>query len=152
MKKVLLVLILMPFALLVGQEKKADPKAAPTATSDPQKIPEGAKEVEPYLYTYTDPQGKKWFYKQTPFGVVKWENKPVTTPPVADSTNPVVITDLGDSVRFTWETPFGVQKWVRKKSELTNDEKAMIKREQEKRAPPDPKADDKPSDSAKKKP
>jgi hypothetical protein len=147
-----LILLLAPCILLLGQqttkEKKPAPKAAPAATDSAQKIPDGAKELEPYLYSYTDPQGKKWLYRQTPFGVVKWEDKP-TVAPIVDNTNPVVITDLGDSVRFQWKTPFGEQKWVRKKSELTDEEKAMIKREETKRSAPDPKAGDKPADAAK---
>ncbi len=153
MKK--LILLLLPCALLIGQqstkEKKPAPKPAPAATDSAPKIPDGAKEVEPYLYSYTDPQGKKWLYRQTPFGVVKWEDKPAAAP-IVDNTNPVVITDLGDSVRFQWKTPFGEQKWIRKKSELTDDEKAMIKREQSKRTAPDPKAADKPADAAEKPP
>jgi hypothetical protein len=149
----IMILLLVPCAMLVGQqttkEKKPAPKAAPaTATESAQKIPDGAKELEPYLYSYTDPQGKKWLYRQTPFGVVKWEDKPAA-PAIIDNTNPVVITDLGDSVRFQWKTPFGDQKWVRKKSELTEEEKAMIKREDTKRAAPDPKAGDKPPDAGK---
>jgi hypothetical protein len=36
------------------------------------------------------------------------------------------MTDLGDSVQFQRPTPFGPQKWVRKKSELTDDEKAAL--------------------------
>lgn len=130
MKK--LIVLLAPCVLLLGQhttkEKKLAPKAKPAATDSAPKVPEGAKQIEPYLYSYTDPQGKKWMYRETPFGVVKWEDKPAAAP-VADNTNPIVITDLGDSVRFQWKSPFGEQKWVRKKSELTENEKAMIQRE-----------------------
>ena len=167
MKK--LILILLPVALAIGQQRKTPKKkqaAAPqqsavtqeapaaaaqpvpppappaSSNSEPPKVPAGAKEVEPYLFAFTDAQGKKWLYRQTPFGVVKWEDKPVTAAPMADNTNPVVITDLGDSIRFSWKTPFGVQTWVRKKTELTDDEKAMIQREQDKRAAPDPVAGD----------
>ena len=167
MKK--LILILLPLALAMGQQKKAPkkkhatepqqssvnqtptvtqnqaaaqpvPAAAPPASNNAEalKIPVGAKEVEPYLFAATDAQGTKWFYRQTPFGVVRWEDKPVVATPMADNTNPVVINDLGDSVRFSWKTPFGVQTWVRKKTELTDDEKAMMRREQDKRVAPDP--------------
>ena len=37
------------------------------------------------------------------------KTSPITTPTMADTTNPVIITDLGDSVRFLWNTPFGTQ-------------------------------------------
>ena len=107
-----LIVFLIPCFLLLGQQttknKKAAPKAPPAATSSAPKIPEGAKQIEPYLYSYTDPQGKKWVYRETPFGVVKWEDKP-SAAPVIDNSSPVVITDLGDSVRFQWKTPFGDQ-------------------------------------------
>ena len=133
-----LIVLLAPCALLLGQqttkEKKPAPKATPAATDSARKIPDGAKQIEPYLYSYRDPQGKNWVYRETPFGVVKWEDKPAAAP-VTDNSNPVVITDLGDSVRFEWKTPFGEQRSVRKKSELTEDEKAMIQRESKQPAP-----------------
>ena len=176
-----LILILMPLALALGQQRKAPkkkhttdpqqssvtqpaavtqapaaaqpvPAAAPPASNNAEalKIPPGAKEVEPYLFAFTDAQGKKWFYRQTPFGVVRWEDKPVVAAPIADNTNPVVINDLGDSIRFSWKTPFGVQTWVRKKTELTDDEKAMIQREQDKRSSPDPLAGARTTDATRK--
>ncbi len=175
MKK--LILILMPLTLLVGQQKKSVkkrtaapapsavtqsapaaqpvPAAAlppPSGTAEQPKIPAGAKEVEPFLFSFTDAQGKKWLYRQTPFGVVKWEDKPVSAAPIADNTNPVIITDLGDSVRFLWKTPFGDQSWVRKKSELNDEEKAMMQREQVKRPAPDPLAGTQQADSVRKAP
>lgn len=174
MKK--LILILMPLVLVIGQQKKsvkkrtAAPEASavtqsapaaqpvpavpppPSGTAEQPKIPAGAKEVEPFLFAFTDPQGKKWLYRQTPFGVVKWEDKPVTAAPIADNTNPVIITDLGDSVRFLWKTPFGDQSWVRKKSELNDEEKAMMQREQVKRPAPDPMAGTRQTDSVRKAP
>jgi hypothetical protein len=104
------------------------------------------------LYAFTDAQGKKWLYRQTPFGVVKWEEKPVSTQPMADNSNPVIITDLGESVRFVWKTPFGDQTRVRKKSELTDDEKAMMQAEQSKRPSAEPTGGIKPGDSAQKTP
>jgi hypothetical protein len=36
----------------------------------------------------------------------------------------VAVTDLGDSYRFEKKTPFGQSSWTRKKSELTDEEKA----------------------------
>lgn len=174
MKK--LILILMPLALVVGQHKKTIKKRTvapvasavtqsapaaqavpvvpppPSGTAEQPKIPAGAKEVEPFLFGFTDAQGKKWLYRQTPFGVVKWEDKPVTAAPIADNSNPVIITDLGDSVRFQWKTPFGDQSRVRKKSELNDEEKAMMQREQVKSPAPDPLAATKQTDSVRKAP
>jgi hypothetical protein len=91
-------------------------------------IPQGAEEVGPNLFRYTDPQGKRWMYRNTPFGPSKWEEKPGDQQPApqAPSSAGLTMTDLGDSVQFQRPTPFGPQKWVRKKSELTDDEKAAV--------------------------
>jgi hypothetical protein len=97
-------------------------KAQPAAT---QSIPAGAKLVEPGLYRYTDSSGKTWNYRQTPFGVSKWEETSTPAPqPEPAAKVPVVVTDLGDSYRFEKKTPFGQSSWTRKKSELTDEEKA----------------------------
>jgi hypothetical protein len=103
------------------------PKATPKAQEPVSTIPQGATLVEPNLYRYTDASGKSWMYRQTPFGISKYEDKPAAAPqpPAADS-EPVRVIDLGDSVRFEKKTAFGVSKWVRKKTELTDDEKALV--------------------------
>jgi hypothetical protein len=121
-------------SLLLAQDKKAESRAgaAKGATSTPT-LPSGAKEVEPGLYRYTDAQGKTWMYRNTPFGLAKWEDKPVTTAPVAQPAVAVSTTDLGDSVQFERPTPFGTQKWTKKKTDLTDDEKAYLKKENPKR-------------------
>src|SRR6202050_4753415 len=89
-------------------------------------VPPGAQEVGSNLYRYTDPQGKVWMYRKTPFGVSKWEEKPGEQAPQAESpgspgtTAGTTMKDLGDSVEFQRATPFGIQKWTRKKSEMTD--------------------------------
>lgn len=115
--------------------KVPDKKAAQAAKPSPgqkasvpaQSIPAGAMLVEPFLYRYTDANGKTWMYRKTPFGMSKWEESstPAPQPPPAKS-EPVVVTDLGDSVRFEKKTPFGSATWVHKKSELTDEEKALV--------------------------
>jgi len=91
-------------------------------------VPEGAKPAGPNLYRYTDPQGKTWMYRQTPFGVSRWEDKPdqEQSAPDASKPAPASVKDLGDSVQFERATPFGPQKWIRKKSELTDEEKSIL--------------------------
>jgi hypothetical protein len=106
-------------------------------------VPPGAQEVGSNLYRFTDPQGKVWMYRKTPFGVSKWEEKPGEQNPQAESpaspgattggtatsgatSSGTTMTDLGDSVQFQRATPFGLQKWTRKKSEMTDDEKAAF--------------------------
>jgi hypothetical protein len=102
-----------------------------------QSIPAGARQVEPNLYRYTDSSGKTWNYRQTPFGISRWEEK---STPAAESApakrEAVVVTDLGDSYRFEQKTPFGNSTWVRKKSDLTDEEKALAG---EQHTPSDPK-------------
>ena len=112
-------------------KKPAQPTAAQKAAaqSQTQPIPAGAKLVEPNLYRYTDSNGKTWNYRQTPFGISKWEETPATAvqpaPAPEPKTQPVAITDLGDSYRFERKTPFGASTWVRKKSELTDEEQVL---------------------------
>lgn len=96
------------------------------ARSQVQSIPAGAAQVEPNLYRYTDSSGKTWNYRQTPFGISRWEEKSTPAAEAAPAKRePVVVTDLGDSYRFEQKTPFGNSTWVRKKSELTDEEKAL---------------------------
>src|SRR5450755_2430164 len=111
------------FALIAGalliaqagfaQEKKnnSSHETKPPAAASLPTIPAGAKEIEPGLYRYTDPQGKTWLMRKTPFGVGKWEDKPAE-PVAAPSTVPTTITDLGDSYQFVRDTPFGPSKWT----------------------------------------
>ncbi len=112
---------------------KLSPEQQAQAQPQTQAIPAGAKLVEPNLYRYTDSSGKTWNYRQTPFGISKGEETAVpasqpasqSTPQAQAKTDPVAVTDLGDSYRFEKKTPFGASTWVRKKSELTDEEKAL---------------------------
>jgi hypothetical protein len=149
MKNIILALIAM--TVLLAQDKDAKqskdagksepPKAAPSEVPKSDQIPKNAVRVEPNLYRYVDPQGKTWFYRQLPFGVSKYEEKPAE--PTAVSEQPAaIVRDLGDSVEFQRKTPFGVSKWNRKKADLTDEEKGLIAADEAKRAAP-PKESDK---------
>ncbi len=113
----------------VKKAKPSDPHS--NAHSQTQTIPADAKLVEPNLYRYTDSNGKTWNYKQTPFGVSRWEETSGATPAAAPAAapqaknDPVVVTDLGDSYRFERKTPFGHSSWTRKKTELSDEEKGL---------------------------
>ena len=90
-------------------------------------LPEGAKQTGPHTYSYSDAQGKRWVYRETPFGLSKYSAdgaEPAVTE--SKSTNNPLVTDLGDSVRFERKTPFGSNVWTKKKSELTPEEKALV--------------------------
>ena len=102
--------------------KKASAKKTPAPAAD-LTLPAGATLVEPGAYTYTDAKGKKWIYRQTPFGLARGEDKPAeaTTSPAAASM--ITATEDGDTIRFERPGPFGVYKWQKKKSELADDER-----------------------------
>jgi hypothetical protein len=110
----------------IPRKATAAQKANPPLT-----IPPGAKLVEPNLYRYTDSAGKTWMYRQSPFGISKFEDAPAAAqqPPAAGE--PTTVTDLGDSVRFERKTAFGISHWTRKKTELTDDEKALLAGQQQ---------------------
>jgi hypothetical protein len=125
----------------VPNKKPSQPAPPQKAVAQPpvQTVPAGAKLVEPNLYRYTDSNGKSWYYRQTPFGISKSEDTPASAPqpnpqpipePTAVKADPIVVTDLGDSYRFERKTPFGASTWVRKKSELSDAEKALAAEQQ----------------------
>jgi hypothetical protein len=122
-------LTLIAAAALLAQSK--DRNGAPAQThaaseaANPAGVPKGATRVESNLYRYVDAQGKTWLYRQTPFGVSKWEDKPSQSTRAVDPPR-VVVRDLGDRVEFQRQTPFGISKWTTKKTELTEEENALI--------------------------
>lgn len=103
----------------------ANKTAASSATPG---IPKGATEVEPNLFRYADAHGKFWFARVTPFGISAWEDKPALSVPVIEAKDspPPKTTDLGDSIRFEKKSPFGETTWVKKKSELTDEERDWL--------------------------
>jgi hypothetical protein len=142
--KFILLFCLAGVAALNGQTSTTKPKTPPARTSVPEvKIPADAVKTEDGSYKYTDSKGKKWIYRNTPFGVAKSEDKPIdatATPfgkaklqekpaeapkPVVD-TNPTRAFEDGDSYRFERNTPFGVSKWTKKKTDLDASEKQIV--------------------------
>src|ERR1700683_1788928 len=67
--------------------KQTPEQQAKAQRTQTQSIPDGAKLVEPNLYRYTDSDGKTWNYRQTPFGISKWEetSAPAAQPAPASS-------------------------------------------------------------------
>jgi hypothetical protein len=113
---------------------KAVAKTAPKVgdASKPMAIPSDAVLGEDGDYHYTDPQGKKWIYRRTPFGVTRMEDSPERAAAKAASANGAGIkaTEDGDIVRFERLGPFGVWKWEKKKSDLDDTEKAALRNAQ----------------------
>jgi hypothetical protein len=140
MIKIILLSLLLSAAMAAQQKpapKKAAPKASPKpaakAAPAPLKIPAGATQIEPGTWAHTDAQGKRWLYRETPFGIARMEDKPA--PPAAerkaeegDATTAV---EDGDVIHFTRPGPFGVYKWSKKKSELNEQEKSAWNRQRD---------------------
>jgi hypothetical protein len=125
MKKTLMLVALFGALAFAADDQK--PK-----TNAPAGVPAGAVKSGAFAWRYTDAQGKKWIYRQTPFGLVKvedtGEDKSQDAP--ADAKNPTTVTDLGDSVKFDRDTPFGHQTWTKKKTDLNADEASQAKQSQ----------------------
>jgi hypothetical protein len=98
---------------------------SPTIPSDAELLPDGS-------YRYVDKDGKKWIYRNTPFGVSKAEERPVAQATQRIEDDPSKSEDLGDSVRFTRPTPFGPKVWTKKKADLDTYEKSIFDRDQQK--------------------
>lgn len=143
MKPVLLFLTLMSVAAFAADKKPAEKNKTPPPASKIQEItiPADAVETEPFTYHYTDPQGKKWIYRKTPFGVSRVEDKPMSAADAEKAQKEkerliqaTTAAEDGDTVRFERATPFGPMKWQRKKSELNEVERAVWDRQLAKRA------------------
>jgi hypothetical protein len=116
------------------QAKKDTSKEPASATSQaadtarPPAIPVAAVKGTDGDYHYTDPQGKKWIYHKTPFGMSRMEDtgERETAKAAVPSGAGIKATEDGDTVRFERQGPFGVWKWEKKKSELNESEKAAL--------------------------
>ena len=104
---------------------KATKPAAPGSAS--LKLPAGAKEIETGLWRHVDEKGKTWHYRQSPFGLVKFEPE-AAADTAAPQDSGITARLLGDTVELERKTPFGVRKWTKKKTELDEDEKAAVER------------------------
>jgi hypothetical protein len=92
------------------------------------RVPDGAKEIAPNTHRYQDAQGKVWIYRQTPFGLTRYEEgshkRDIAAKQPATEEN-VKVSEIGDSVRFERKGPFGNYVWTRKKTELDEKERAL---------------------------
>jgi hypothetical protein len=113
-----------------------------------ENIPSGAVKVDENTSKYTDAAGKKWIYRTTPFGTVKYEDKaaapdgPSQKKDQAKDKTPFgrydsTVSAQESSIRMTKAReekgtiyferpgPFGMIRWSRAKNELTDEEKAI---------------------------
>jgi hypothetical protein len=106
----------------------AKAKAAPSAPV----LPRGAVQTETGTWSYTDPQGKKWTYRQTPFGMARIEEHDTSAAAAELEKKQAAQTrafEDGDSVRFERPGPFGVYSWKQKKTELNSLERTVWDRD-----------------------
>lgn len=123
--------IFISSSVLLAADPQTKPAAQPPAkVIKPVTIPAGAVEHETGRFYYTDPQGKKWIYTKTPFGVSRMEDRPADAdaPKPIDDFAYIKMTEEGDIVKFERPGPFGVYKWQKKKSELDEKEKAALQK------------------------
>ena len=127
MKRMLLLFALAGCWIAPAQDKPKNPEPPSKTPAPVLTIPADAKQIEPYTYRYTDPQGKTWIYRQTPFGVSRYEEKAqISNDTPAPQAKPVKVNDKGDSYEFVTSSPFGEKKWTRKKTELSPEEREMV--------------------------
>jgi hypothetical protein len=139
MKSKILVLLLVGLAACAAADKKSDkrpPAPTPTAKAVVIAIPADAVEVAPYTFRSTDAQGNVWIYRQTPFGVSRTEDKPISADEAKkaqDSKDQLIqatsAVEDGDSIRFVRKSPFGRTEWQKKKTDLNEIEQAVWNRE-----------------------
>jgi hypothetical protein len=168
MKKTICILLLSAAAVVASAQTtpaptaqttpKAKTKAKPApAASAPLKIPSDAVKTEDGSYRWTDPHGKVWLYRDTPFGVSRMAgqsgtnvpagymatpfgvtkkattNEPVAPVPPGDPNEHVTAVAHGGMIRFEKPNPFGATAWEKKATDLTPDEQKIWDREQAKR-------------------
>ena len=96
---------------------------------DPAEPPKTAKANADGSFSWTDAKGKQWNSRKTPFGWMRSEDSGLPADQSVGALDASVrATDLGDTVRFEKPTPFGPTKWEKRKSELTDGERAALDR------------------------
>jgi hypothetical protein len=137
--------------------KKSKKKQTAAASSQPSAtvtIPKGAVlDPKDGTYHYTDKNGRKWVYMMTPMGPSRWRDKGPAAKSAAPGQFPssnrfsddpnLKAIDQGETVKFVRATPFGPQTWTKKKSELTEDERAMLTNSKPAASTPEPKSGEK---------
>jgi len=140
MKSTIFVLLLVGLASFAAAADQKSDKKKPTTKAQEITIPADAVEIAPYTYRSTDAKGKVWIYRQTPFGISRTEDKPVSSDDLKkaqDSKDQLIqsttAVEDGDSIRFIRNSPFGRTEWQKKKTNLNEIEQAVWSRELAKR-------------------
>jgi hypothetical protein len=124
--------LILGAGLMAGAESKKQETKKTAASGHPLKLPKDAVQIENFMWRYKDPQGKIWIYRQTPFGLVRYEEAKEETAPARaskEAENLIQATEDGDTIRFERPGPFGNWRWTKKKSEeLTQEERVAWER------------------------
>lgn len=117
MKK--LILLFIPI-MLAGQTAPNKKTAKPAPKPAGMTVPAGAVQIAPSTWRYVDKDGKSWIYRGTLVGIVKLPED------VENRFAGVKVIDKGDSFRFEKPALMGASIWQKKKSDLNDEEKAMV--------------------------
>ena len=137
-----------------AKKNKNKQTAASSQPSAKVTIPKGSVlDPKDGTYHYTDKNGRKWVYMMTPMGPSRWEEKGAAAKSASSGQFPssnrfsddpnLKAIDQGETVKFVRATPFGPQTWTKKKSELTEDERAMLTNSKPAASTPEPKSGEK---------
>jgi len=112
--------------------KQQSNRAARRAPAALFSVPSDAVETAPGTWKH-EAAGKTWIYRQTPFGIVRFEEKQAakfekTEETKAAEAAPIRAFDDGEFVRFERRGPFGVYKWRRNKADLNEAERQALDR------------------------
>ncbi|MDQ6708032.1 MAG: hypothetical protein M3Z85_18910 [Acidobacteriota bacterium] len=134
--KILLMLVLTVAVVSAADKKPKKEKVNKTGAAAAASIPADAIPTGDGSFRYTDSQGKKWLYRNTPFGVSKVEEKPAepAAPAAVDERTKAV--ESGDIIRFERPGPFGPARWEKRKTDLDPSEQAVWDRERQKTSSP----------------
>src|SRR5215471_4023325 len=115
------ILLFLPLIVLGQNSSKSTEKPAQQRKAHGLTVPPDAVPIGPGAWRYVDKDGKAWIYKATLMAIVRMPEA------ASDPKYPgLKVTEKGDTVRFERPTQTGVVKWERKRSELDEEEKAML--------------------------
>jgi len=121
-----------------AEQRRRAPAAKPPAGGQRLELPKDAEETAPFTWRWTDKEGKRWIYRQTPFGLVRYQERETESAaePGSGGRPALEAYEEGEQVRFERLTPFGKQRWYRNKSELEGEEREAWQRSRQRGAPP----------------
>src|SRR6266567_9361837 len=91
------------FAMAVcaqATQKKTDKTATTSARATVLTVPKDAVKNADGTWNYTDKQGRKWVYVNTPFGIMKTDVTDAESRPAQPPTTATKVIDKGETVRF----------------------------------------------------